>query len=78
MFYQDLAHRPSGKSEQVSAVPEPEGVVSVQPKVGLVHQRGGLQRMITALAAQMTFGQAVELPLDEREEIAGGVVVALV
>ena len=44
MLDQDLPHRPGGDAEEVRAVLERERGVLEQPQVGLVHERGRLQR----------------------------------
>ena len=42
-----------------------------QPQVRLVHQRGGLQRMIGALAVQVKGGEPAEFVVDAGERVSG-------
>src|SRR5437762_10663204 len=42
-----------------------------QPEVGLVHERGGLQRLARPLAPHVGGGHAPQLVVDERSDIFG-------
>ena len=51
--------------------------MSDQPQVGLVDQGRGLERLPGLLAGQLLCGQLAEFVVDQRQELPGGVRVAL-
>jgi hypothetical protein len=77
VVHQDLAHGVSGEADEVGAV-IPVDVFAGQAEIGLVDERGGLERVVGALAAHVGPGEAVELRVDEREQAVGGGGVAIV
>ncbi len=50
---------------------------TAQPEVGLVHQRGRLQRVTGALRAQMPGGNRAELPVNQRQKLLERAVIPL-
>ena len=48
-----------------------------QPEVGLVDQRRGLERLAGLLLGHLCGGQLAQLVVDQRQELLGGVRVAL-
>ena len=54
------------------------GLVAVhQPQIGLVDQGRGLERLAGLLLGQLLGGQLAQLVVDQRQELLGGVRVAL-
>ena len=54
------------------AVAPVDALLAEQPQVGLVDQRGRLQRVPGALAAQLRRGDALELGVDPLEQLLAG------
>jgi hypothetical protein len=58
-IYQNAPHQLRAHGEEVSAV-LPACLLGIdQPQVGLVHQSGGLQRVIGTFVSHVTLGQPV-------------------
>ena len=75
---QDAPHGLGGRGEEVpAAVPVPGLLPAHQPEVGLVDQGGGLERLARLLLGQLLGRQLAQLVVDERQELLGGVRVAL-
>jgi hypothetical protein len=72
-FDQDAAHRLGGGGEEMSAaVPTPGVAPSDQPKVCLMNEGGGLERVVGRLAGHSRGGELAQLVVDEREQVSGG------
>src|SRR5262249_51781953 len=70
---QDAAHGLGRRREEVPpAVPGPGRVRAHQPQVGLVDQRGGLERLAGPLPGQPLGRQFAQLVVDQRQELPGG------
>ena len=46
-------------------------------QVGLVHQRGGVERLTGPLLSQLLRGESAQLVIDQRQELVRGLRVAL-
>ena len=66
---EDLAHRQRGHREKMHAVLPELRLLLDQSKVSFVHQRGRLQRMVGAFPTHVPDRQAVELVVDERDQL---------
>src|SRR5207248_7637883 len=74
---QDAAHGLSSRSEEVpAAVPRPFGVAHDEPEVGLVDQRGGLERLARLLLGQPGGCQLPQFVVHEWQQFGRGVRVA--
>ena len=77
-FDQDPPHGlGSGGKEVPAAVPMLHAVDVNEPKVGLMNQRGGFERLAGLLLGQLLRGQLAELVVDQRQELLGRLRVAL-
>src|SRR5262245_17864239 len=75
---QDAAHRFGGGGEEVApAVPVPDLVRAHEPEVGFVDQGGGLQRLPRLLLGQLLGSELPQLVVDQRQQLLGGVRVAM-
>jgi hypothetical protein len=65
----DLAHRFGGDAEEVAVV----GIrlVADEPKVGLMHQGGGVERVIGPFPGHLHRGQPAQLVVNQRQELLG-------
>ncbi len=76
MVDQDPPHRLRGDREEVPAVlPLDSGLVD-QPEVGLVDERGRLQRLVRPFAAELAPGDRAQLAVDPRHQALGRAVLA--
>src|SRR5262245_37797554 len=75
---EDTAHRLGGGGEEVLAVgvPPRHGLPD-EAQVRLVDQRGRLEGVARLLAGQLRGGEAPQLVVDQRQQLAGGLRVAL-
>ena len=67
VVHQHLPHRPGGDREEVGAVARGQGGAA-ELEVGLVHQRGGVERALHVLVAQLAPGQPAEVVVDQGQE----------
>jgi hypothetical protein len=75
---QDAPHGFGSSGEEVTtAVPLLHVLGIHQTDVGFVHQRRGLQRLFRLLVGQLLRRQPAQLFIDERQELRGGVGIAL-
>jgi hypothetical protein len=65
MIHQDAPHRLSGYGEEMIAAFQVSLLLIDQAKVGFVHERGGLQRVIGTLPAEVGRCQAVEFVVNQ-------------
>ena len=65
---QDVAHGFRGDGEEVRATLGRRLLLPNDLEIGLVHQRGGVQRDVTVPSATLLPGQAPQLVVDEREQ----------
>src|SRR5215469_12487745 len=72
---EDAAHHVGGKADEVCVVLPLDVLLLGDSKVGLVDKGGGLESMVAPFAAHVAFGEAVELGVDERQELVGGSLV---
>ena len=78
-FDQDASHRLCGGREEVpAAVPVLFLVFADQPQVRLVDQGGGLERLPRRFPGKLLCGQFAQFVVDQGQELAGGVRVALI
>jgi hypothetical protein len=69
---EDAAHDVGGEADEVSVVLPLDIFLLGDTEVGLVDEGGGLESVVAALAAHIALGEAVELGVDEGEELVGG------
>src|SRR5262249_2561360 len=75
---EDAAHGLGGGGEEVAApLPVRPRARADQPQVGLVDQGGRLQRLARLLLSQALGGEAAQLVVDQRQQLGGGVRIAL-
>ncbi len=75
---QDAAHGLGRGGEEVAAiVPALLGIVADQAHIRFVDQRGGLQRLPGILPGQSLRRQLAQLVVDQRQQLLGGLLVAL-
>jgi hypothetical protein len=67
-----------GREEVPAAVPVLFLVFADQAQVGLVDQGGGLERLPRRFPGQLLGGQFAQLVVDQGQELAGGVGIALI
>src|SRR5262249_31672095 len=60
-----------------AAVPGLTRGVADQPEVGFVNQRGSVERLAGLLLGEPLCGQLAQLVVDERQQLLGGLEVAL-
>ena len=65
---QNAAHQLRGDPEKVRPILPLHVPLVDQLEVGLVHERGALERVIGALAREIPAGNRPELPVDERHQ----------
>ena len=66
-----------GYAEKLCPVFPDRSVLADEPHVGLVHQRGGLQRVVTAFSPKVRSRAAVELPVHDGHQFITRCGVAL-
>jgi hypothetical protein len=69
---EDPPHHGRGQAEEVRAVAPVEALLAGKAEIGLVNERRRLQRVPLALAAQLGCGEALELAVDERQQLFVG------
>ncbi len=74
MGRQDLPHRGRGDGEEVLATPKLRRVLAREAEEGLVHECGGLQRVVARLIAEIPTRQRAQLVVHERHHLGGGLV----
>ena len=75
---QDPPHRLGRGREEMPLPPKgPSGVAVHQPDVGLVHERGCLERLVGALATHPVVREAPQLFVHEGEKFRGGFRIAV-
>ena len=78
LFDEDAAHGLGRGGEEVAAAVPVLGLLRVhQPQVGLVDQGRGLERLAGLLLGQLLRRQLAQLVVDQRQQLLGGVRVAL-
>ena len=68
MIDEDPAHHLRCDPEEVGATLPVDAALFDQPKVGLVDERGRLQRMSVPLQAKLTRGDSPQFRVDERQQ----------
>jgi hypothetical protein len=66
---QDLSHGFGGDAEEVAATGI--GSIADEPKVRLVHERGGIETVIGTFLGHLHRGQPAKLVVDERQQQLG-------
>ncbi len=66
MVHQKMPHQLGRNAKKVRPVLPQRWRLLNQTKIGLVHKRGTLQRVIGALAAKMSAGDTPQLVVNER------------
>ena len=75
---QDAAHRLGGGREEVTAaVPVLVCTTAYQPQISLVNEGRGIQRLTRLFLGQFARRQAPQFVVHERQQLLGGVRVAL-
>ena len=65
---QDAPHHLRGDAEELRATLPGDAILSCQPEVRFVDQRGGLQRVVRPFAAKVRRGSPSQFTVDEREQ----------
>jgi hypothetical protein len=65
---QDPAHHLRGQPKKLRPVAPVHAVLLDEPQVGLVHERGGLERVARALGAQLRGREVAQLVVDRGQE----------
>ena len=65
---QHVAHHPRRQREEMAAIADREPLAIHQPEVGLVHQRGGAQRVAGLFAHRLPVRQHAKLAVERREQ----------
>jgi hypothetical protein len=74
---EDAAHFLGRRGEEVAAtIPVPGDVLADKPRVRLMHQGGGLERLAGILLRQPLGGELAELIINQRQQLLGGLGVA--
>jgi hypothetical protein len=68
LVHEDSAHQVGGNPEEVRPVLPLDRVLIDKLDVGLVHERGGLQRVVGALAREISSRQGPQFCVDQRNE----------
>jgi hypothetical protein len=71
-FYEDAAHRLGSGPEEVSPATEVRIRTAHQPQPGLMHERGGLQRLVGRLIRHACHRQLAQFLIDQRKQFIGG------
>jgi len=73
---EDAAHQLRGQTDEVRAVLPGQIPLTEQLQKGLVHEGGGLKRVVGPLMAEVPDGESSQLAVDERHEAFAGAGVA--
>jgi hypothetical protein len=74
---QHLPHSVGGDAEEVRTVLPVDPVLADQPHVSFVNQRSRLERVARPLALHVRSGHAAQLPVDQRDQLIGCVLITL-
>ena len=77
MVGQDAPHHHCRQAHELRAVPPIDALLVDEPEVGLVDERGGLERVVRAFAPHVCAGEPAQLGVDEGKELLVGGPVAL-
>jgi len=78
VVHEDAAHGlGTGGKEMAAMVPALLLAVAQQPQIGFVDQGGRLQRLAGCFLGKLLGRQAAQLVVDQRQQLAGGVRIAL-
>ena len=77
VVHKDLPHQARSHSEEVRPSLPVWVFLINQPQVGLVYERGWLQRVTWGFLPQVAGGQLPELPVDQRREVLQGLLISL-
>ena len=77
MIDQDSPHHLRGHAKELRAILPAHAFLIDQFEIGLVHEPRRLQRVTRPLVAEVPGGNAVQLRLDNREQILEGLATAL-
>jgi hypothetical protein len=69
MVHQNVAHLSWGDSEKLRSILPIHALVVHQPKVRLIHQRSGLQRMALPLDAHVAVRDPPQLFFNQRDQL---------
>jgi hypothetical protein len=69
MIDQDASHHPRGDPEEMGTILPGDVVLPHQTQIGLMHERGWLQRVVRSLAPQIRPCPASELAIHEGHQI---------
>jgi len=72
----DSAHHLRRHREEVRAILPGDAVLPHEPHERLMHQRGGLQRVVGPFAAQIRAGPPLQLAVDDPRQIVAGLQIA--
>ena len=65
---QDATHHHRCQPDDVRAIPPVDAVLLNEPEIGLVHERGRLQRVIAALTPHVRGRDPMQLIVDEGQD----------
>ena len=68
VVHQDAPHHLRGDAEELRATLPGDAILACQPEVRLVHQCGGLQRVVWPFAAKVRRGSPPQFTVDEWEQ----------
>src|ERR1051326_1932072 len=77
MIEQDLPDDSGGNTQEMRAAAPIDAIVIDQPKVGFVHQRRALQRVVRALAPKIRGGAGAQLAINQRHQLVKRFAIAL-
>jgi hypothetical protein len=76
VVHENAAHHLRGDAEEMRPVLPGYSVLVNQPQIRFVDNRGGRQRVISALAAEVRARQPAQLSVDKRHELVKGLSAA--
>jgi hypothetical protein len=77
-FYEDSSHRlRGGREEMAPAIPMHVSLIAHQTQIGLMDQRGRLERLAGLFVRQLLGGQSAQFVVHDRQKPVGGGGIAL-
>jgi hypothetical protein len=77
MVYQDAAHQEGGDAQKLCPILAILQSLVDQAEVHFIHQRGWLQGVVAALAPEVSFGDAMQLWKQQRQQAVESSAIAL-
>src|SRR5215467_7777943 len=75
VVHQDAAHQIGGQTEEVSTIPPLDSILIDQTEISLVHQRLRLKRLFAFPATQMMAGKALQLAVNQWQQLLQGLLI---